>query len=283
MQQNNPNQILVKKAGGVMEPFNPDKLVNSLRRVGAEEDTIQRVLKEVQSEIHDGVTTGQIYRFAFKHLRNHSRPVSVKYSLRRALAELGPEGFHFEKYFAEILETKGYQTLNDQILQGACVPHEVDIVAWNEEKLHMIESKFHNEFGFKSDLKIALYVKARFDDIKENIFDYGGKKRHFTNGWLITNTKFTDLAIRYGECNGLTMIGWNYPPNGNLHNLIEESGLHPVTILESLTTEDKRKFIENDILLCRDVRGKTTIFSQLGFNDEKIKEIEAEVDAIINP
>lgn len=41
----------------------------------------------------------------------------------------------------------------------------------------MAEAKFHNELGIKSDLKVVLYVKARFDDLKENVYMYGKERK----------------------------------------------------------------------------------------------------------
>ena len=42
---------------------------------------------------------------------------------------------------------------------GHCVEHEVDVMAWNENKLIIAEAKFHNAIGLKSDLKVALMLK----------------------------------------------------------------------------------------------------------------------------
>ena len=71
-------------------------------------------------------------------------------------------------------------------------------------------------------------------------FDFGGVKRKLTERWLITNTKFTDKAVKYGECNHLKMIGWNYPFHENLHDLVEKYELVPITSLTSIGSK-KRK------------------------------------------
>ena len=78
---------------------------------------------------------------------------------------LGPTGFPFEQFVAEIFKAEAYSTITDQIVQGKCVEHEIDVVAWKEKELIMVEAKFHTDFNLKSDLKIVLYVKARYDDI----------------------------------------------------------------------------------------------------------------------
>lgn len=219
--QNPDKQVDVVKANGVHETFDVAKLNASLLRAGADEEAVETVSNKILSELKDGMTTTEIYEHAFKYLAEYKQPVAHRYALRRALMELGPTGFPFEDLVAEILKSKGFEVMTRQTVLGGCVPHEVDVVAWNEKKLIMVEAKFHNELGTKSDLKVALYVKARVDDLKHNVFDYGGNDRKLSEGWLITNTKFSSTAIHYGVCQNLTMIGWNYPEKGNLQDMIE--------------------------------------------------------------
>ncbi len=216
-------QIIIVKADGKHEAFDEEKLRSSLLRAGGSIDEAQEVLEHVRESLHDGMTTHDIYAHAFSVLHHLHAPIAKRYSLRRAIMNLGPSGFLFEDLIAEILKEKGFEALTRQIVLGGCVPHEVDVVAWNAKKLVMVEAKFHNELGTKSDLKVALYVKARVDDLKDNVFNYGGKERKVSEGWLVTNTKFSSTAIHYGVCQNLVMIGWNYPEKGNLQDLIEES------------------------------------------------------------
>src|SRR3989344_1674690 len=216
------DQITVLKADGKREAFEIGKLNASLLHSGATEEAVEKVISHVLPELRDGMTTSEIYKHAFSVLQGISRPVARSYSLRRAVMDLGPSGFPFEDFVAEILKAKGFQCETRQTVLGGCVPHEVDVVAYNAKKLIMIEAKFHNELGTKSDLKVVLYIKARFDDLAENVFNYGGQNRKITDSWLVTNTKFSSTAIHYGVCKNLTMIGWNYPEKGNLQDMIEE-------------------------------------------------------------
>jgi hypothetical protein len=133
----------------------------------------------------------------------------------------------------------------------------------------MVEAKFHNEFGLKSDVKVALYVKARFDDIAQNEFDFGGKKRKLTERWLFTNTKFTDQAVKYGVCNNLNMIGWNYPMSGNLHTIIEQYKLHPITCVTSLSHQQKRDLVGRNIITCADLIKRTDLLKEIGIRSEE--------------
>lgn len=259
------NQLVtIVKADGTTELFEEQKLAESLRNSGGSPELIAKIIKYIEQEIHDGIPTSEIYRHAFELLRAHSMPVAIKYSLRRALSELGPDGFPFEKYISKIFEAWGYETLTDQTVFGGCVAHEVDVVAWTRNKLIMVEAKFHNEFVLKSDLKVALYIKARFDDLKENSYAYGGVHHKLDEGWLITNTKFTDQAIKYAECKGLKLIGWNYPAKGSLQDIIEDLRLHPFTCLISLSNVYKRMLLTKGVVLCRDIIDHPNVLKEIG-------------------
>jgi hypothetical protein len=269
------DQVTIVKANGAHEAFDPEKLRGSLLRAGASPKSADDVLSHIGSELYNEISTKEIYQHAFAILRNLETPVARRYSLRRAIMDLGPSGFPFEDFVAEIFRAKGYKTLTRQTVLGGCVQHEIDLVAWNANKLIMAEAKFHNELGTKSDLKVALYVKARFDDIKENVFNYGGTDRPIDEGWLITNTKFSSTAIHYGECKNLVMVGWNYPGKGNLQDMVEEEALHPITCLTNLSLADKKILLDRNIVLCSTIRANPEILKEhLGksFKVEKVLE-----------
>ena len=140
----------------------------------------------------------------------------------------------------------------------------------------MIEAKFHNQEGVKSDLKVALYVKARFDDLYAGTFDYGEAKK-LTKGILVTNTKFTHTAIAYAKCSGLNLIGWNYPHEYNLQHMIEESVLHPITSLNNLSKKDKTLLLQKNIVLLRDLQNNQSVLAEIGLSREKQKNVMNEL------
>lgn len=273
-----PN-IYIIKSDGVRELFDPEKLERSLRKIGTEKATADMIVAEVTANLKEGNTTREIYRQAFALLKKHQRPVAVRYSLKRAIAELGPSGFPFEKFIAQIFKAQGYGTLTDQIVMGTCVPHEMDVVAWKDQELVMIEAKFHSDFSAKSDLKVALYIKARFDDLQNSVFKYGDKERKLTKGMLITNTNFSSTAIQYGECAHLNMVGWNFPRNNNLHHMIESSNLVPLTALTTLTQSDKKMFLANDLVLAKQL-ANPELLKSYGLEELKIKTIIKEIEEL---
>lgn len=269
----NQKKIFITKTNGKQEEFDINKVAYSLKRAGASDRSIQAVLENLQTQVRSGMSTHDIYQLAFSLLHTQEKAPALRYSLRRSIMDLGPSGFPFEKFLGEVFKKKGFSILTDQVVKGRCVEHEVDVVAYNDEKLIMAEVKFHNELGVKSDLKVALYVKARMDDLKNSSFNYGGKERKLDEGWLITNTKFSAPAIQYAECEGLKMLGWNYPLGAGLETMIETSDLHPLTVLTTLSQGHKKQLMDSGTVLCGSVRHDKSLLKPLGLSDAEIQSV----------
>ncbi|MFA6227005.1 MAG: ATP cone domain-containing protein [Candidatus Paceibacterota bacterium] len=273
-------EIYIVKSNGEKELFDYKKLETSLRKSGADDGIVRKIISDIGTEIKDGMTTAEIYKKAYSFLKKTHRPTALRYSLKKAVAQLGPTGFPFEKFIAEIFKAEGYETETNRIVKGKCVEHEIDIVAWKEGELIMTEAKFHTDFSLKSDLKIALYVKARYDDIFGQKYVFGGKERELTEGWIVTNTKFSSMAIQYDQCQPqLKLVGWNYPYNNNLHNMIERHELIPLTALTTINTAEKNMFLARGIILSKSLLDEQ-LLKDLNFDDKKIRDINLEIEEL---
>ncbi len=144
----------------------------------------------------------------------------------------------------------------------------------------MVECKFHNRMGIKSDVKVTLYVYARFEDIRDAWEADHKSSSHFHHVWLATNTQFTSEAIKYGECKGMKLLGWGYPAKDNLAQLIEKYNLFPITTLTSLTKSQKRQFMKKGFVLCKDARKHVKTLQSLGLSMPEIKKIVEESEAV---
>lgn len=246
-------QIKVKKASGEYEPFLEEKVRSSLSRAGADPGLIDKVIHHLENRLYDGISTKEIYQEVYDLLRELKSPLSLKYNLKDAIMALGPSGYPFEKFFAGVLAHQGYQTQNNWVIQGRCVTHEIDVFARKGEDCCMIECKFHNQSGVKTEIKEALFTYARFLDVSETEFPTPGGKGKFSQAWLVTNTKVTSQVKQYADCVGLKVIGWDYPADFSLRFLIEKSGLHPITCLNSLTPDEKGKLLQNGVVFCHDL------------------------------
>ena len=106
-----------------------------------------------------------------------------------------------------------------------------------------MKQNFHNTSGVPNpDFKSCpLCSDVRCKDLAKGNFDGKKPENLSPKYWLVTNTKFTKNAIIYGRCdNGITMIGWGYPNEGNLQDLLEDLNLLPLTILTNLNKSRKK-------------------------------------------
>lgn len=242
----------IVKADGNVEEFKPQKLVSSLRRAGAKSQEINRIVAQIESSLLDGMKTQNIYEKAFRLLRENENPIAAKYSLRRAVFNLGPTGFPFEDFLGKIFEAEGYKTKRRIHIKGKCAVHEVDIAAYSPTDSFVAEAKFHMHPGIKSDLQVAMYSYARFLDLSSTRI-CKGDECGIVSLYVVTNTKFTHSAIQYANCVGIKLLSWDYPKNESLHQKIERHGLYPVTVLTHLSVNQKQILLRNGIILCADL------------------------------
>jgi len=267
------NKVSITKASGEFVPFSADKFKRSLERAGANEDEINRITEEISSKLYEGISTKKIYRSAFKLLKQNSRHLAAKYHLKQAIMELGPSGYPFEKYIAEILGYQGYKTTVGEIVKGKCVNHEIDVIAELDHQHFMIECKYHNQPGTFSDVKTPLYIQARFKDVEAQWLKLPGHGTKFHQGWVVTNTRFSSDAIQYGKCAGLKLLGWDYPLKNSLKELIDTLGLYPITCLTTLTKMEKQSLLVRKIVLCKEICDNEQYLVQAGVHSTRIKSV----------
>lgn len=275
----NTETKLVTKRSGDKVPFDQQKLRRSLERTGVGEEDILDIISQVSDQLIDGMSTHKVYQMAYAILRKNSQQVAGKYRLKKAIFELGPTGYPFERFVGELLKNQGYQVQVGQTIKGHCVEHEVDVIAEKENKKFMIECKFHQVAGRKSDVKVSLYIQSRFLDIEKQWNKNPEESLRFHQGWIVTNTRFTEDALRFGKCAGLQMISWDYPQQGSLKQRIDIAGLHPITALNSLTKKEKQEILNKDIVLCRNLKPEHLI--EIGIRQNRIQKIMDEVLEII--
>lgn len=265
----------IVKGDGTQEEFDVRKLEESFKRSGTPPDVASKTAAEVARTVQSGMTTTEIYKNAYKLLKKKEKVIAARYSMRRAILELGPTGFPFEDYVCELMRAYGYTATVRQTLKGRCSEHEVDVVLSKGDQHIGAELKFHNAPGFKTDLKTALYVRARYWDI-----EYGAKDRNeqcaIDEAWLVTNTKFTKHAIEYAKCAGITLLGWSYPLDKNLADMIQETGVYPVTVLSGLSKNEKRQLLRSGVTLCKMISEDPSVLKKAGIVQRKHANIVSE-------
>lgn len=276
-----PVPVFVVKSDGKQDIFDQSKLEASLMRAGAGTYSAARIAAQVAAQVFPGTRTADIYRRAFALLRREERVAAARYSLRRALFELGPTGHPFEDYVGHLFSKTGWTVERRKMIQGKCVSHELDLYATRGNETLAGELKYHNDPGYKTDVKVALYMKARFDDIWQ--CDPAKRTCSVDRGFLITNTKFTSHALAYAKCSGMELIGWSYPAKGNLFDMIVESGSYPITALTSLKKAEKKLLIDRGIVACDMLPAERAVLRDIGLTPERIGEALAESATLSAP
>lgn len=267
--------VTVVKASGQKEPFSEIKVRDSIRRAGIPREIQEQVLAHVKTKLYENIHTSEIYKHIIEFLETSPQPFNkTRYTLKQAIMDLGPTGYPFEDYVADILKTEEYQTQVRQVLEGKCVSHEVDVIAEKDGQKILVEAKFHNSPGTRSDVHVSLYIKARFDDLKD--------KYNFTQVWIVTNTKVTTDGLQYALCNGIKILSWNYPQTGNLRDMVEKAKLYPITALQSLSQSQKQLLLLHGTVLCRDICLNPNIIKVLGLPIDKEDKTIAELKFLCN-
>lgn len=269
--------IDIVKYSGERVKFSLDKLKASLRSTGADEKLIKSIVNVVRDELYQGISTKEIYNRAFSLLKEKESILASKYKLKKAIYELGPTGFPFERFVAAILQYSGYEVQVGKIVNGACVSHEVDVIARKNSDYIIAECKFHSDRGNNCNVKVPLYIQSRYRDILDQ-----QKLDPPTSGWVVTNTRFTQDAIAYGECAGLYLLSWDYPKKDSLKNRIDRLGLYPITVSTVLTQREKQFLLSRDIVLCRQLFKDKFYLDHLGISEERKRIILDEVNTLCN-
>ncbi len=263
--------INVVKLNGQIEPFSREKLKRSAARVGVPPHLQNELVAYIQTKLYEGIPTSEIFKLIKKFLKNRHRSANIRYNLKKALAELGPSGYPFEKYVAELLSKEGFHTRTNVILSGCCVQHEIDILATKVNLTYLTEVKFHNQKHLRSDVKVPLYIQSRYQDVLEAWQD---KTKLLP--WIITNTRFTSDARQYAQCSKIKLTSWDFPKDQSLRDKIEATQLYPITILESISQQTKASLIAKGIVTCNQILDSLSSLATT-LSPQKLQRVTTEV------
>lgn len=272
----------VRKYSGEFTDFDIEKLRISLSKSGASDIEIEEVLECMEPQIHDGITTKALYKLAFRQLKKVSGTFAARYSLKRALRDLGPAGYYFEKWTSRFLRSYGYETCENQIIKGEAVAHEADVIAGKEDELFWIECKFRNTVDAKISITIPMYLLSRVKDISVKKYNLFGRDSQFTQGWLITNAYLTVDSILFGEHYGIKMLSWDYPAKQSIKNLVDQKALYPITCLTTLSKREKDYLLDRDCILVKDISENPEILENNNvINQRNRSKILREVEELV--
>jgi len=273
--------IRVKKHSGELLPFQGESLKTSLLKSGASTSEVQQVYQQICANIYDGISTRELYKQAFQLLKNQRNSYAARYSLKKALRDLGPEGFYFEKWVARIFSEGGFNAINGQIIQGHAVTHEIDVIAQNDQEMIAAECKFRNDIDAKIGVTTPMYFLSRFTDISTLNYTYFGKSKAFTQGWLVTNAYFSKDAIAFGAFYKLHLLSWDYPQQSSIKRRVDKGYLYPLTCLTTLTKSEKDILLKKDIILVKELVLQPAVLQHIACSNQKKNRILTEAKELV--
>jgi len=272
----------IKKYSGELVDFDINRLKGSLMKSGASEETVDAVWQKMSDTLFDGISTKEIYQLAFQLLKDERNSLAARYSLKKALRDLGPTGYLFEKWIGRLFEHIGYKTQTSLVLAGRAVNHEVDVIAQKEEEMLVIECKFRNTVDAKVDVTNPMYFLSRFIDLKDKSFSFFDKEMKFTEPWLVTNAYLTKDAISFGNCYNIHLLSWDYPVGNSIKSRVDSMGLYPLTCLTTINKLEKDRLLSSGYILVKDILKKPNALEGFGVSKQRLEKIYQEANELIN-
>lgn len=269
------------KASGELVRFDANKLRQSLKRVGVLEEEIERILFRIIPSISEQMPTAKIQQLAFDELRKHSQGAAAKYKLKKALQELGPTGYPFERLVAKLFELESFHCTVGTTLQGQCVSHELDVLARKGKLCRFAECKFRNDNSHKIDIKTTLYVQARMEDLRQGLGKTEAYAHTEIEAWLACNGRFSEDSLQYAKCRSLKLLGWSYPKGQSIRERMDAAKLYPLTCLSSLKQEQKKQLLNKGYVFCRDMLQIEEISKLLQLAPEEAKALQKEIQSLL--
>jgi len=113
-----------------------------------------------------------------------------------------------------------------------------------------VEAKHHYHYHTPTGLDESRIARAVLEDVTEG-YELGKNNLKIERAMLVTNTRFSEQAIIYGNCRNILQIGWRSPGKLSLQSMIEEKKVYPLSCIRGLRTETRIRLVDSGILLIK--------------------------------
>ena len=249
------------------------KIIKTSMRIGADRNISEKIVDKIEEKLYDGISTKNILQSIFKFLSVYKPTTKHLLDLKKGLSMMDSKP-EFERFVQILLRENGYEVTPNQMIRGKCVEYEVDAIAKKDDVTYIVEAKHHSKYHIPTGLDETRIARAVFEDITEG-FDLGLNNLNVNNAMIVTNTKFSEHARRYGKCRNIQQIGWSRPQYKSLQDIIEKYILHPYTCLKGLDKDLKRKLVDEGILLMKQLSQEKPekLANKIGVSTSKLKNI----------
>jgi hypothetical protein len=265
--------VFVTKADGTRQLFDREKVVKTCLRMGASRKIADAVAEKVEERLYDGIPTSKILQMTFRLLRKYKPAIRHLLDLRRGLSLMDSKP-EFENFVQILLAHNGFEVSPNRLVAGKCVEHEVDAIARKGGVTYFVEAKHHVNYHTPTGLDESRIARAILEDVAEG-FELGKCDLKIDRAMIVTNTRYSEHARRYGKCRNILQIGWSSPANLSLQSMIEEKNLYPLSCFRGLKSETKTKLVNSGIVLMKQLfeEKPSTLARKAGVRKETLKQI----------
>ena len=265
--------VFVTKADGSKQLFDREKVAKTCLRMGADRRIAFEVADEVEARLYDGIPTRKVLQLIFRLLRKHKPAIRHFLDLKKGLSLMNSKP-EFEKFVQVLLVHHGFEVSPNRILKGKCVGHEVDAIARKDGVTYFVEAKHHSNYHTPTGLDESRIARAVLEDVAEG-FALGKSDVKIDRAMIVTNTRYSEHARRYGKCRNILQIGWSSPKTLGLQNMIEEKKLYPLSCIKGLNSETKMKLVNSGIVLIKQLLEEepSKLAEETGISREFLKKV----------
>jgi len=265
--------IFVTKADGSRQLFDREKIVRTCLRMGANNMIADKIAGRVERRLYDGISTSKILQMTLALLRGYKPSIKNLLDLRRGLSLMDSKP-EFEVFVQLLLANNGFEVSPNRILPGKCVEHEVDAIAKKGNVTYFVEAKHHVNYHTPTGLDESRIARAILEDVADS-FQSGISGLKIDKAMIVTNTRYSEHATRYGKCRNILQIGWNSPRNLSLQRMIEEKDLYPVSSIRGLKREIRTELVNSRIVVMKQLLEEkpSALARRTGIPKEILKKI----------
>jgi HJR/Mrr/RecB family endonuclease len=276
--------VFVTKADGSTQLFDKAKVVKTCLRIGADRQIAVQIADEVDSLVYDGIPTHKVLQITLKLLREHKPTIRHFLDLKKGLSVMNSKP-EFEKFVQILLIHHGFEVGPSQIIKGKCIGHEVDAVAKKDGITYFVEAKHHSNYHTPTGLDESRIARAVLEDAAEG-FLRGKSNLKIDRAMIVTNTRYSEHAKRYGKCRNILQIGWNSPKKFSLQSMIEQKKVYPISCIRGLSNQTRIKLVNSGVVLIKQLveEEPSKLSEETDLSQEFLKRIieKAKTSAYLN-
>ena len=237
------------KADGSKQLFDEEKIVRTCLRMGASREDALQIVQKVEGRLYEGISTRKILQMIYSLMRKQKPAVKHLFDLKYGISLMEPKP-EFEAFIRILLVHSGFKVEPNTILRGLCGEHEADAIATRDGMTHFVEVKHHNSYHALTGLDESRIARAILEDVTEG-YSHGLSSIKIDRAMIVTNTRYSEHAMKYGRCRDILQVGWSSPEFFGLREMVEKHKLYPLSCLRGISAKVRLRLVEAGVVVIK--------------------------------